>query len=281
MEDLVTDDSYQFAQCDGCLPPSWIIIDTGSTSNVFSNRSLLKNVRRTNWYMHIQCNARWSYTNQMGELLGYHGKVWYNPCGIVNILCFADVCNHFRIRFDSAKERAFLIDKLDGTTKGFVQFKAGLYFHDTTNCDTPTMCNETPKTSFLTMVADNKSRYTDRMYAQAYLAQKLQAMIGYPSTWDFLQIVNRHLLPDCPITRADILTAKDIFGLNVHSLKGKTVQQTEPHVASSITPIPANILSLYWSITLCMDIMFVNKLPFLVTISHHLKFGTSKLLLNH
>ena len=27
--------------------------------------------------------------------------------------------------------------------------------------------------------------------------------------------------------------------------------------------------------------MFVNKLPFLVTISHNLKFGTAELLLNH
>ena len=35
MEDLVTDDSYQFAQHDGHLPVSWILLDTRSTVNVF------------------------------------------------------------------------------------------------------------------------------------------------------------------------------------------------------------------------------------------------------
>ena len=53
VEELIMDDSYQFAQCDGHLPWSWIIIDTGSTMNVFSNKSLLKNVRATNRYMQI------------------------------------------------------------------------------------------------------------------------------------------------------------------------------------------------------------------------------------
>ena len=141
VEDLVTDNSYQFAQYDGCLPALWIIIDTGSTVNVFSNHSLLKNVHRTSHYMHICCNTGWSYTNQMGKLPGYPGEVWYNPCGIVNILCFADVCNHFHVRFNSTKEWAFLIEKPDGTTKHFVQFKAGLYFHDTSVKDTPTICD--------------------------------------------------------------------------------------------------------------------------------------------
>ena len=104
VEDLITNDSYQFAQSDGHLPRSWIIIDTGSMVNVFSNKSLLKNVRATNRYMWIRCNAGWSYTNQMGELPGYPSEVWYNPWGIANILCFADVCNHFHVRFNSTKQ---------------------------------------------------------------------------------------------------------------------------------------------------------------------------------
>ena len=118
------------------------------------------------------------------------------------------------------------------------------------------------------------------IYSQALLARKLQAMIGYPSMRNFLQIIDHQLLLNCPITRADILAAKDILGLNVHSLKGKTVQWTAPHVSSSITPVLSDILSLYHSVTLCMDNMFVNKMPFLVTISHNIKFGTAELLLN-
>ena len=133
----------------------------------------------------------------------------------------------------------------------------------------------------LTTVDDKKSKYMAHMYSQALLTCKLQAMTGYPSTHDFLQIVDCQLLLNCPITRADILATKDILGPNVHSLKGKTVQQTEPHVSSLIIPVPSDILSLYHSVTLCVDIMFVNKMPFFVTISWNLKFGTAELLLNH
>ena len=58
VEDLITDDLYQFAQCDGRLPRSWIIIDTGLTVNVFSNKSLLKNVRATSEYAKTMVNPK-------------------------------------------------------------------------------------------------------------------------------------------------------------------------------------------------------------------------------
>ena len=195
----------------------------GSMVNVFSNRSLLKNVHETNCYMCICCNARWSYTNLMGELPGYPGEVWYNPHGIVNILSMADMCDHFHVQFDSSKEWAFLVKKPDGTTKHFVQLKAGLYFHDTITKDTPTVYDDTQEMMLLTTVDDKKSKYMAHMYSQALLACKLQAMIRCPSTHDFLQIVDHQLLPNCPIIRADILAAEDILGPNIHSLKGKTV----------------------------------------------------------
>ena len=68
IEDLVTDDSYQFAQHNRHLPASWILLDTGLTINVFLNWSLLKHIQQMNHYMWIRCNAGWLYTNQMGEL---------------------------------------------------------------------------------------------------------------------------------------------------------------------------------------------------------------------
>ena len=48
MEDLATNDSYQFVQHNRHLPASWILLDTGLTINIFLNWSLLKNVKETN-----------------------------------------------------------------------------------------------------------------------------------------------------------------------------------------------------------------------------------------
>ena len=40
--------------------------------------------------------------------------------------------------------------------------------------------------------------------------------------------MNNNLLPDCPVTKADIMAAEDIFGPEVGILKGKTTRRN-PH----------------------------------------------------
>jgi hypothetical protein len=70
-------------------------------------------------------------------------------------------------------------------------------------------------------VASKKSRNTNEDYSRAVLTRQLQIRVGRPSTKDFLRIVARNQLPNCPITRDDILAVEDIFGLDISSLKGK------------------------------------------------------------
>jgi hypothetical protein len=66
----------------------------------------------------------------------------------------------------------------------------------------------------------------------------------------------------------------------VNSLKGKIVCHGELHVKSDVSVVPREILSLYREVTLCVDIMCINKLLFLLTISRNIKFATIKLLAN-
>jgi hypothetical protein len=112
------------------------------------------------------------------------------------------------------------------------------------------------------------------------LLEKIQMTIGRPSTNDFLHIVKNNLHPNCPITSCDIHAANDIFGPDVGSLKGKTTRSTPSKVRPGIIDIPAEIMSHYRNVTICADIMFVNKIPFLVTISRSIKFGTAEMLAN-
>jgi hypothetical protein len=74
------------------------------------------------------------------------------------------------------------------------------------------------------------------------------------------------------------VAAEDIFGPNVGSLKGKTTQTTTEHVRSERTNIPIGVMSRYREVTLACDIMYVNKIPFFVSISRHIKFGTAEML---
>jgi hypothetical protein len=115
---------------------------------------------------------------------------------------------------------------------------------------------------------------------RASLARNLQIIIGRPNTREFIRIVQDGLLPNCPITKDDILAAEYIFGPDLGSLKGKTVRKSQTPVRPGLVSFPLEIMGRYKRLTLCVDVMFVNKIPFLVTISRKLKFGTAEMILN-
>jgi hypothetical protein len=58
------------------------------------------------------------------------------------------------------------------------------------------------------------------------------------------------------------------------------VHKASPPVKPEYTNIPATIMSRYQKVTLAGDIMFVNKLPFFITISRHIRSSTSQFLKN-
>ncbi len=133
-------------------------------------------------------------------------------------------------------------------------------------------------TVLVNTVQENKSNYNVRDYKEAEIARQLQDMIGRPSTRDYIKIVQMNLLPNCLITTKDIMTAEDIFGPNLGSLKGKTVHQQGEHVTTEYVDLPMTIMSRYGDIVLCIDIILVNEIPFLMTISRCIKFGTAEMI---
>jgi hypothetical protein len=257
---------------DGGVPDTWILLDNQSTVDVFHNKNLLVNIRPTNTSMNIHCNAGVTNTNLIGDLPGY-GTVWYHPKGIANILSLSKVKNNGnRVTYDSAAGNEFHVHKPDGKVRVFSESERGLYFMDASASKTENL--------FVNTVEDNKAKFTSRDYSQAILARKIQKTIGRPSTRTFINIVKNNLLRNCPITTRDIQIAEEIFGPDVGILKGKTVRRSAERVATGTVDIPLSIMTHYRDIVLGGDIMFVNKLPFFMTISRNIKFGTAELLAN-
>jgi hypothetical protein len=130
-------------------------------------------------------------------------------------------------------------------------------------------------------VAENKAKYTVSDYQRAEKARTIQRRIGRPSTKRYIELANKNRIKNCNVTGQDIRNAEHIFGPEKGSLQGKTVRKASDQVISgNLVPIPATILSHYRRVVLCVDVMKVNKMPFLVTISRAIKFGTVAWLKN-
>ena len=98
------------------------------------------------------------------------------------------------------------------------------------------------------------------------------------STQAFIRVVENNLLSSCPINRQGILAAEDNFGPNVGSLKGKKTRRTPEKVDMTTASILVEIMSRYKDVTLAADIMKLNFIPFLVSISRSINFGLADML---
>ena len=96
-----------------------------------------------------------------------------------------------------------------------------------------------------------------------------------------MDLLKRNGIANCPVTPADVEAAEHIFGLDIGSLKRKTTHQNPLIIDSPVTTIPVGILKCYQKVTLCVDIMYVNRVAMLVSISRNIKFATIEAIPNN
>jgi len=169
---------------------SWILLDSQSTVDVFSNHKLLSNIRDARHSLTLYCNAGKATITKKGDLKGY-GMVWYYPDGIANILSLYNVQKKYKVTYDSAKGNGFVVHKADGNNRVFMPSSKGL------------------------------------------------------------------------------------------SLKGKMTRKTPERVTlNSLDNLPNELLAEHGNITVMVDIMYINEIPFIMTTSHALHFGMAEMIKN-
>jgi hypothetical protein len=113
----------------GRIPKYWVLIDSQSTTDAYSNPDLLDDIHEVRGSLTIHTQTGKAVTKLKGTLPGY-GLVWFCPGGIANILSLANVAKRMEVKFDSTNGNQFEVTKKDGSKRVFKQSEHGLYYYD-------------------------------------------------------------------------------------------------------------------------------------------------------
>jgi hypothetical protein len=264
----VTDSCFQMREQANRLSKNVLLIDSCSSVNLICNSDLLHDSVTVNRHMQVCCNAGVRTTNQQGRLGNFPEPVWYNPKGVENILSLNSVKKHYRVTYDSAESDTFMVtDATNSLQLHFKPIKNGLYA-----LRGPSFNGQEKYWSFVNTISKNKDMYTKRELQAAARARKVQNIIMFPSARQLMTISDKHLSKNNSVQRADIKGTENMYGTNLSSLKGKTVTRKGITVDGQITGVPPAIKQKYKSVTLFIDLMFVDKIPFLLMIWTTLRY---------
>ena len=87
---------------------NWIILDSGSTVNQFSNPNIVQNIKEVDEEINPSTNAGVKINNQKAEV-PQNLEVYYDKEEITNILPLKDMIKKHQVKFDSNEEDVFKI----------------------------------------------------------------------------------------------------------------------------------------------------------------------------
>ena len=264
MEQRTTGPKYSFATTKVKMSDH-LLLDNQSSVHVFCNPEYVSDIRAAAWEMQLKSNGGKLPITEIADFEGFEEAVWFSERAMTNILSLARVKKEYPVTYEGDD---FIIHR---SSKGFsdmvfVPDPSGLHVYDP--CDKRGLASF----CFLETVDENKAMFTNKQISSAEKARNLHAGLAFPSMSDYKWALQANLLRDCPVTVQDLSVALKIWGPSVAMLKGKTVRKTPPPVQQNIILIPKEIRQQHKKVTLVIDIFFVNKIPFFVTLSLRICF---------
>ena len=99
-------------------------------------------------------------------------------------------------------------------------------------------------------------------------------MTGHPTDAQFLKMVSNNSIKNCPVKPEHITNAYSIFGPSIAGVRGRTTRQKPEQVEAVVGRIPDDFHRLHKCVVLMADVMFVNGMAFLTTLSRKLRLST-------
>jgi hypothetical protein len=129
---------------------------------------------------------------------------------------------------------------------------------------------------FVQTVRGNLKGYTQHEVEEAHATCEARAMLGHLMNKDFLGMVRSGMIANCPVSLTAVLNANCIFGPDLAGVWGHMVRRPPKFGTMNHVQIPRALLEHHQRVTLAVDVMFVNRVPFLVSVSRGLNLVTAE-----
>jgi hypothetical protein len=245
-----------------------VLLDNQANVSLFGNKAVLRNIRELESPMFVSgIGEDEVLVTLCGDLPGI-GEVMYRPHCPTNVLSWShmELSGHLQPDYVRGQHgefghftlttpfNCFRFEHLDGLFACPMSVVASA-------------CGRAPKGhAFMTSVTEREKLYTKREVKNAIGAGEVMKRLAYPTSDELKDIINMGVVADIPSTVQDVARRDFIYGKDVGNLKGKTVRKQPPVTTFEFVPKPV-----FATQRLFGDIMFVESVPFLVTVSSPLE----------
>ena len=255
------------------MKESSVIIDIGSSVNIFSSESLVTDIRKSSKVLRLETNVGIAMLRQekkCGDL-----DVWFNKASIANVLSFYLVTKERHIIVDTAFDNETCVCRGSNDWMVFEWMSCGLHMCDAvtlTNCSKPTFLDY----CFLQIVENTKLMCAAKDVRREEETRFLHGKIGRLGQVKFYNTLDAGLILNYPFMSRDTKRADDIFGKEMEISRGREIRDLQrPMPRCERRDHPASAMKeRNIKVRLSSNICHVNGLPFLHTMSENIQFRT-------